>query len=53
MAAADVLIHVSPPPPTPPAQSFQIESKKQFTDTDDKQGIKLIQTQTKLIWLDM
>jgi hypothetical protein len=36
MAAADVLIHVSPPPPTPPAQSFQIESKKQFLNADNK-----------------
>jgi hypothetical protein len=31
MAAADVLIHVSPP-----AQSFQIESKKQFLNADNK-----------------
>jgi hypothetical protein len=31
----------------------QIESKKQFHSTEDKGGIKLIQTQTKLILLDM
>ncbi len=30
--------------PTPPAQTVQIESKKQFLNKDDKWGIKLIQT---------
>jgi hypothetical protein len=41
-----------PPPPLLP-NSVQKESKKQFIKKDCKRGIKLIQTPTKLIWLDI